>query len=175
MPAIEAVIQALWFIASAYAANSLPVLLHGRRPIDCEKTFRGKRIFGDGKTWEGTIGGIIFGIFIGMIQVFYQHLIPSEWNLNLITMTVPIIVLLSIGTMAGDIAGSFIKRRMNIERGGRAFPLDQLGFLVAALLFVVPVFIPDIVTVVILLVLTPLIHLISNMFGYLIRIKNKPW
>jgi len=168
-------IEALWFIAPAYAANSFPVLMRGKVPLDGRRFFRGRRLLGDGKTLEGTIGGILFGIFIGLIQVFYQHLVPQEWGLRLIGMTAPMVVLLSVGALAGDIVGSFIKRQRGMERGEKAVPLDQLGFLVAALLFVAPVFIPNVVTLIILFIVTPGLHLVSNMFGYMVKIKNRPW
>jgi CDP-2,3-bis-(O-geranylgeranyl)-sn-glycerol synthase len=169
------IIEAFWFIAAAYATNSFPPLVKGKIPIDFKKTFCGKRIFGDGKTIEGTVGGILFGLFIGMIQVNYQQLVPIEWGLKLVPITVPMVVLLCIGTMVGDIGGSFIKRRRGMERGARAFPMDQIGFLIMALLFVSAVFIPDLITIIILLIITPLIHLVSNKFGYFVKLKNKPW
>ena len=166
-------LQSFWFIAPAYAANAFPPLMRGRIPIDGKRNFRGERLFGDGKTWEGLIGGIVFGIFIGSIQIYGQTYLPPE--LGLTEMTFPIIALLTLGTMTGDVGGSFVKRRMEMKRGDRALFLDQLGFLLLAFLFVWPVYIPRLDMMVVLVLLTPIIHWLSNVFGYLIHVKKHPW
>ena len=107
-------LQAFWFIAPAYAANGFPPLMRGRIPIDKRKMFRGHRLLGDGKTFEGLIGGIVFGVFIGSLQIYGQIYLPQE--LGLVEMTFPIVFLLTLGTMAGDIGGSFVKRCMRMKR-----------------------------------------------------------
>jgi len=82
-------LQSFWFIASAYASNGFPPLMRGRMPIDGGKKFRGRRLLGDGKTWEGLIGGIVFGVFIGSLQIFGQDYLPPE--LLLPKMTFPMV------------------------------------------------------------------------------------
>lgn len=166
-------LQSFWFIAPAYAANGFPPLMRGRIPIDSRKKYKGDRLLGDGKTWEGLLGGIVFGIFIGSLQIYGQTYLPQE--LGLVEMTFPIVALLTLGTMAGDIGGSFVKRRMRMKRGDRALFLDQLGFLLMAFLFVWPVYIPRLDMMVVLVLLTPIIHWISNVFGYWIHVKRNPW
>ncbi|MFC2143579.1 CDP-2,3-bis-(O-geranylgeranyl)-sn-glycerol synthase [Candidatus Aenigmatarchaeota archaeon] len=172
---IETIIAALWFVIPAYASNSFPVLVKGKKPIDFGKNFRGRRLLGDGKTIEGSIAGIIFGLFLGSIQVFYQHLIPMDWGLPLIEMTFPIVVLMVIGTILGDYVGSFIKRRIGIGRGGKATGLDQLDFIVVSLLLVSIVFVPDLVTITIVIVATLIIHKLSNILGYILKLKKTPY
>ena len=166
-------LQSFWFIAPAYAANGFPPLMRGKMPIDGKRGFRGRRLFGDGKTWEGLLGGIVFGVFIGSLQIFGQDYLPAE--LGLAKMTFPIFFLLTFGTMAGDIGGSFAKRRMNMKRGDRALFLDQLGFLLMSFLFVWPVFKPPLDVMIVLVLLTPIIHWLSNVFGYWIKVKRNPW
>ncbi|MBS3051462.1 MAG: CDP-2,3-bis-(O-geranylgeranyl)-sn-glycerol synthase [Candidatus Aenigmarchaeota archaeon] len=166
-------LQSFWFIASAYASNGFPPLMRGRMPIDGGKKFRGRRLLGDGKTWEGLIGGIVFGVFIGSLQIFGQDYLPPE--LLLPKMTFPMVFLLTLGTMAGDIGGSFVKRRMRMKRGDRALFLDQLGFLLAAFLFVWPIYKPQLDIMIVLVLLTPIIHWLSNVLGYWIHVKRNPW
>jgi CDP-2,3-bis-(O-geranylgeranyl)-sn-glycerol synthase len=178
MDLILLLVQSFWFVAPAYAANAFPPLMRGKRPIDGGRNFRGKRLFGDGKTIEGTIGGIVFGIFIGLIQLYFQPMIPSVIDgvvLNLPVLTIPIVVLLSIGALCGDIFGSFIKRRSGIKRGGSAPLLDQLGFLIFAFIFVSLAYSIDLYVVVVLIILTPIIHLIANIIGYFAKLKHQPW
>ena len=168
---ISLLIQSFWFIAPAYAANGFPPLMRGQNPIDGKRKWRGERILGDGKTWEGLIGGIVFGVFIGSLQIYGQAYLPIE----LPVMTFPLIFLLAIGTMAGDLGGSFAKRRMHMRRGDRALFLDQLGFLLMAFIFVWAVYQPSLEIMTVLVLLTPIIHWLSNVLGYWIKVKRNPW
>lgn len=169
------IIEALWLVAAAYTANAFPVIVHGKKPLDLGKTYRGRRVLGDGKTIIGTIAGILFGIFIGSMQVLFQGEIPAEWGLSLTVMTWSMVILLSVGAIVGDLLGSFVKRRYGIEQGGKAPLLDQLGFLIVAFLFVSIVHVPDLVYIVTLLIITPLAHVATNGFAYLLKIKDRPW
>ncbi len=169
------ILQALWFIAPAYAANAFPPILKGRIPLDAGKKIGSDRIFGNGKTLEGTFGGILFGIFIGLMQIYGQPYIPVEWGLGLLAMTLPLVILLSAGALFGDIAGSFFKRRAGIKSGDSAPLLDQEGFVIMAVIFGALVFVPRLETFLMVLVLTPPIHWLSNIFGYIIKLKKHPW
>lgn len=70
------ILSALWFFLPCGIANSMPVFVMHlpflkklNYPLDCYKTFRGVRIFGDHKSWRGLISGIIAGLVITGIQV----------------------------------------------------------------------------------------------------------
>ncbi len=80
--------------------------------------------------------------------------------------------LLAFGALVGDALGSFIKIRIGIGRGKAAPLLDQLDFLVVALLFVSLVVKIDLGFVIIAMVLTVIIHLIANTGAYLLGIKD---
>lgn len=170
---LELLLQSFWFIAPAYAANGFPPLMRGRAAIDSRRMLRGNRLLGDGKTWEGLLGGIVFGVFVGSLQIYGQAYLPRE--LGLAEMTFPIVFLLALGTMAGDLGGSFVKRRMGMKRGERAMFLDQLGFLLMSFIFVSLVYLPGFDQMIILVVLTPVIHWLSNMLGYWLHVKRNPW
>ena len=167
------IIQAIWFIFPAYAANAFPAVIGGKKPLDFNKNFGKNRLLGDSKTIEGTISGVIFGIFIGLVQM--NFLAYAAGDLGLLHFTVPVIALLSTGALAGDVVGSFLKRRAGISSGEPAVILDQLGFLVAALAFVSFVYIPSFITMVILIILTPIIHILTNVVGYALGLKKYPW
>lgn len=166
-------LQAFWLIAPAYAANAFPPLVKGSHPVDLGKSLGNKRIFGDGKTIEGTIAGVLFGVLIGFVQILGQNTLPTE--LGLTKMDFPLVFLLSSGAILGDMLGSFIKRRLNIPRGYPAFPLDQLDFLVMALVFSSVAAHVSIYHAIILVSLTPLIHWIANLIGYYTKVKKTPW
>jgi CDP-2,3-bis-(O-geranylgeranyl)-sn-glycerol synthase len=76
--------------------------------------------------------------------------------------------------MVGDALGSFLKRRLGVTRGRSAPGLDQLGFLVFALIFATAVTEVSFNTIIILLVLTPTIHLSTNAIAYQLGMK-KVW
>ena len=52
------IIYPIIFILPAYAANGAPVIFGCGIPIDLNKKFRGKPIFGKHKTIKGLISGI---------------------------------------------------------------------------------------------------------------------
>lgn len=167
------ILQSLWFIAPAYIANASPVLLKGKRPLDFGKKLDKDRLLGDGKTIEGTFGGIAFGTLFGLAQIYAQDYLPP--GLNLVKLDLALVLLLSTGALAGDVAGSFIKRRFGIPRGHH-FPLfDQLTFLIAALIISSLVYKPAIEMVVLLFIVTPLVHWATNNVAYILKLKKHPW
>ncbi len=93
------------------------------------------------------------------------------------------IVFCSYGAAFGDIAGSFLKRRFDIKSGAPFWVVDQLDFVVGAIIFAsIPAlffpgfyFIPDINIIIFLLILTPSVSFIANTIAYLIKLKDVPW
>jgi len=88
---------------------------------------------------------------------------------------------LAMGAVLGDMAASFVKRRTGRERGAPFPGVDQLDFLVGALVVVLVLdpgwalstFTPA--GVVFLLVATPLVHLGANRVAYWTGLKDEPW
>ncbi|RLF96435.1 CDP-2,3-bis-(O-geranylgeranyl)-sn-glycerol synthase [Thermococci archaeon] len=156
--------DALLFILPAYIANATPVVTGGGKPMDFEMTFiDGRRILGKGKTWRGFFSGILSGTILGLL--IWELLEFEEKSITLA-------ILLSLGALVGDCTGSFIKRRLNIERG-RPLPLvDQLDFLLGALVFSEIVTDLPIEAIIFLVVITPVIHLGFNVLAYLLGLKN---
>src|SRR3989442_5889159 len=65
--ALEAIPQALWFFLPAFVANPMAVVFGGGTPIDFGRTLRDReRLFGDGKTWRGPLGGTVSGAVLGV-------------------------------------------------------------------------------------------------------------
>jgi CDP-2,3-bis-(O-geranylgeranyl)-sn-glycerol synthase len=152
------------YIFPAYAANGAPILFGGGRPLDGKAKLWGKRIFGDNKTVRGTVSSLLCGLAVGLIEYPFFHYM------------LPIAVLLAIGANVGDLLGSFIKRRLNVEKGA-SFPiLDQYGFFVFALLFAFPlVHMPSIYGIIFLIVLTGLAHIFTNRGAHKLKLKKVPW
>jgi CDP-2,3-bis-(O-geranylgeranyl)-sn-glycerol synthase len=157
---------AIWFILPAYVANATPVVLGGGRPIDEGRKFRdGRPIFGPGKTTRGFLAGLIAGSAIGIIQ----SLVTGNCTLAAVGF------LLALGALVGDLFGSFVKRRLNISGGGAAPVLDQLGFVVFAILFSSPLGFPGWAVTITILIITAPIHLATNLGSYLLKMKDRPY
>jgi CDP-2,3-bis-(O-geranylgeranyl)-sn-glycerol synthase len=176
---------AIWFGLPAWIANATPVLGGGGKAIDGGRFYSdGRRILGDGKTIRGFIVGIIFGILVGIGQMFaapYLHPILAQFvtvtpEMELVLyMQVPVAVLMAFGALTGDIVGSFIKRRVDVKSGNPSPFMDQIGFILMALIFAYPLIQPESIYVVVLILMTLGIHWISNALGYLLGLKKNPW
>lgn len=175
-----ACVTTLYFILPAYFSNGGGLVFGGGLPVDFGKTdSKGIRWIGDGVTWRGLIGGTLIGILTGAVQGYFGPQILAAFGPYIIT---PIITdipsgivigfLLGFGALLGDALGSFLKRRLGIGRGKPAPILDQLDFLIVALLLVSTVVELSLLFIIIAIVLTLAIHLISNSCAYLLGLKD---
>lgn len=175
-----ACLTTLYFILPAYFSNGGALAFGGGTPVDFGKTdSKGIRWIGDGVTWRGLIAGIIIGMLTGAVQGYVAPFILPQISPYLIT---PIITdinsgiligfLLGFGALLGDAIGSFLKRRLGIGRGKPAPLLDQLDFIIVAIILVSPVVKLNWIFVVIAILLTLIIHLIANTGAYLLGIKD---
>ena len=176
---IYILVEAIWLAIPIYAANGLVPLIRGRRRLDFRRNFTdGRPILGPGKTIEGFVAGCVFGALIALVEQLAFPYLPwhlSEVPLTIIAMSPALGFLLGFGAMAGDSVGSFIKRRLNIRRGRPAPLLDQLDFIIGALLISSLVITVKFEWFVMLIVLTPIIHWVACAIGYLLKVKKEPW
>jgi len=175
---IYEVVYALFFIFPAYVANAMPVVLGGGTPIDLgRKWFDGKPIFGSHKTIRGFAVGVTAGTLTGLAQEFVLHSVaPPDFVLPF-QFSVIVGFVVSLGALLGDLAHSFVKRRINIVEGAPLPVADQLDFVVGAILlsFLAPPPHLNVLTIVIILVITLPTHLLTNVIAYLAGVKKKPW
>lgn len=175
-----ACVTTLYFILPAYFSNGAGLVFGGGMPVDFGKSdSKGNRWIGDGVTWRGLIGGTVIGIITGAIQGYFGPQIIAEFGDYIITPIVTSIpqgiligFLLGFGALLGDAIGSFLKRRIGIGRGKPAPILDQLDFLIMALILVSFVVELNWLFVIIAIVLTLAIHLIANSAAYLLGMKD---
>ena len=166
---------ALWVIMPAYAANLFPPFARGKIPIDGGRKVKEWRILGDGKTWEGFLIGLFVGVLVGLAEAYLRVPIESVYGLQLPQITVITAVLIPLGALLGDLAGSFIKRRFRMPRGADAPFLDQLDFLMGALLLSYWFLDITAVTILIMFVITPVLHRLSSIVGFWLKLKREPW
>ena len=170
--------DALWFILPAYVANSaaidvsaIPSLKKYSTPIDGCKTFRGRRILGDGKTWRGLAGGVATGTIFRAIQTT----IEASLNWPLVHMTVTLAFFISLGALTGDMVKSFFKRQAGLKRGAPVPFVDQLDYIVGAFVFSLPWVPFDLVRFILVVLLTIQLNVLANLIAYKIRIKDVWW
>jgi len=166
MEIIELIVEALKFIFPAYCANAIPVIAGGGYPIDFgKKFFDGKPILGKNKTFQGFFFGLIIGTTVGLVEsAFFGY--PLLLGL-----------LLSLGALFGDLAGAFAKRRLGLAPGEMLPVIDQIDFIIGAVLFSLPLSlqISSWELILTVLIITPPIHLLTNFAAYKLGLKNNPW
>ncbi|WP_254279403.1 CDP-2,3-bis-(O-geranylgeranyl)-sn-glycerol synthase [Haloarcula marina] len=181
MDVFGVLVTAIWVMLPAYVPNNAAVLAGGGRPIDGGRTVGGRRVLGDGKTWRGTLAGTLAGTAVAVGLSAVAGVASGIVGRPLPEFPLLAGVGLAFGAMLGDIGASFLKRRSGRERGA-AFPgLDQLDFVVGALAcafvlapawFVQTFTLPVLVAI---LVVTPLLHVVTNVVAYVAGLKNEPW
>ncbi|MHA1490132.1 MAG: CDP-2,3-bis-(O-geranylgeranyl)-sn-glycerol synthase [Promethearchaeota archaeon] len=114
--------------------------------------------------------------------IYEYYFIGGPFPLGFLLLIVRII-LCSYGAAVGDLIGSFLKRRFNIESGAPFWVVDQLDFVIFAIFFTsIPTFVfptlfwvPDVNILIFLIILTPSVSIIANAIAYIIGIKAVPW
>lgn len=152
------------FIGPAYVANAAPLLFGGGRALDGGKLLSdGQPIFGSHKTVRGIVAGIVAGSLVGIGESFVDsRLLVGGF-------------LIALGAVLGDLLGAFVKRRLRVEPG-KPFPiLDQLDFVLGSLILGYPFFQIGLLAAVLVVVVTPPIHLATNYGAYLLGIKKTQW
>ena len=178
---ISLVAGALWAMLPAYVPNNAAVLAGGGRPIDGGRTLGGRRLLGDGKTWRGTIAGTLAGVVLAVALNAVHPVVVAALGADLPTFPRRAALGLALGAMLGDIGASFLKRRLGRQRGAAVPGLDQLDFVVGALVLAA-VLAPawttatfSLARLAVVVVATPLLHLTTNAGAYLLGLKAEPW
>ena len=158
-------VQAIYVLLPVYCTNGAPVIFGGGRPVDFGRSLSdGERVLGDHKTIRGFISGLVVGAAVGLFESIFL-----DQNF------LPIAILASFGALLGDLAGAFVKRRLMIKPGAPFPVLDQLDFVVGAVLLVSIVSRVSLGTALIVLLVTPPIHFLTNLGAYLLGLKSTYW
>lgn len=164
-PSPQEWLSALYIIVPAYCANGAPVIFGGGRSIDFGKSLPdGERILGSNKTVRGFLSGLIVGAIVGGFEYYF-------FSTNLLLVA----ALASLGALLGDLAGAFLKRRLKIKPGRPLPVVDQLDFVLGALLLVSLFNEVSFGTVLIMLFVTPPIHFLTNIGAHFLGLKSTYW
>ena len=101
-------------VAPLYITNSSAMLFGGRTPLDFgRKFFDQKPLLGKGKTIKGTLLGFVAGMLAIIIIDYFLH----DFTVILTSDYLWYGFLVCAGAILGDLAESFIKRRLNLKPG----------------------------------------------------------
>jgi CDP-2,3-bis-(O-geranylgeranyl)-sn-glycerol synthase len=133
------------------------------------------KLLGSNKTYRGFFFGILVSIltvllqkYIYPIELFNQLSLLNYSEINFFIYG----FLFGFGSLTGDSIKSYFKRKIGIKPGKPWIPFDQLDFIIGGLIFISLVYIPSIKVIIILLLFTPLLHVLTNYTGYLIGIRE---
>lgn len=162
---LELIVDSLLYIFPAYSANAIPVVFGGGSPLDFGKVLKdGRPVFGSHKTLRGFFAGLAVGTLVG-------------WGESLVfTSYSPVLgFLLSLGALLGDLAGSFLKRRMGLTPGAFLPVIDQIDFVLGALVLSLLLTPPPLLMALVILACTIPIHFLTNLLAHLLNAKSNPW
>ncbi len=171
---LNLLLDSIIFFLPAYIANAMPVIANGL------KIFKGlakpinKKVFGESKTYRGFFVGIIGALIIGLIQFAFGLYNFSTWENNLM-FTLLLSFYLGFGALFGDLIKSYFKRRIGIKSGKPWIIFDQIDYVIGGLLVGSLIVVPPLELIIILLIISPLFALLSNIIAYKLKMKKVWW
>ncbi|MFH1284744.1 MAG: CDP-archaeol synthase [Candidatus Peregrinibacteria bacterium] len=173
---LDLILSSIYFILPAYVANACPVIA-AKLNLPLKRPVSGK-LFGSHKSIRGFYAGYLGALAMLALQLYFQknnimssYILLDYEHINLFLYA----FLFGIGAITGDLVKSFFKRRLNIAPGQPWFPFDQLDFVTGALIFLLPFYIPAWQVIVTIIVVTPVLHFLANVTGYLLHLKKVWW
>ena len=161
----------------ANVSRFIPFFKKIDKPIDGGRMWKGQRLIGEHKTWGGFLGGVLIGFVFGIFKIFVLDRIwIGSLFLSLNTVqSVFLVFILSFGALTGDVVKSVIKRVLNIPPHSAWIPFDEIDHTTMAMLLVKIFFAIEWRVIYLVIVLYFVLHLISNVIGYKIKIKKVPY
>jgi CDP-2,3-bis-(O-geranylgeranyl)-sn-glycerol synthase len=168
MPTSARLIQLVYFMLPAYAANMAPPFVRfwgGWNPP------LSRRWLGSHKTTLGFSAGVLAAVITALIQALIG------WRGGIVTTLgwLGLGIRFGLGAMAGDAVKSFFKRRLGIQPGRPWIPFDQLDFPLGALALVAPSAGLSASDVVALLLATFAGDILVNRAGYALGLRDTLW
>ncbi|NNG07217.1 MAG: CDP-archaeol synthase [Desulfobacteraceae bacterium] len=154
-----------------------------KRPLDFGLTYRGRRIFGDHKTWRGLTINVLFCTLGAFIQAWLQgkgHLPQWLFLVDYKSLALTVGFMLGLGMTIGELPNSFLKRRFEIPPGkSRKGPLgvvffiyDQVDLAIGIWVFLYFLVRPSPWLVFWSFLLTLALHLAISSVGYLLGMRK---
>jgi CDP-2,3-bis-(O-geranylgeranyl)-sn-glycerol synthase len=158
------------------------LLAWSRRPIDSGATFRGRRLFGDNKTWRGAVCMVAGCILTVALQKYVVKDRAGDWAVidygqaNIFGLG----MVLGGGAVLGELSNSFVKRQLGIAPGeaarGLLAPAFYLWDQVDSLFAIWPLLLfwvwPGGPLVLISFVVLVVAHQLISLLGYLLGMRQ---
>ena len=158
-------------------------LLRGlHRPIDGGREVRGRRVFGDNKTWRGAAvmftGALATTLGLSRLRWFRERL-PDD----VAEAPAPLYgALLGVSVVASELPTSLVKRQLGVAPGARApMPLaplmsayDQGDFVLGSALIMRPLWKPTPGELAGAFLTVSAVHLVFNLVGYALGARDTP-
>jgi len=125
--------------------------------------FDGQRILGAHKTVRGLFSGIVAGSIVGLAESSVDNRLLLGG------------FMIALGAVLGDLLGAFFKRRLRIKPGDPLPIVDQLDFVLGGLLLGQVFFHMNWISVFIVILVTPPIHLGTNYGAFKLGLKRTRW
>jgi len=154
-----------------------------KRPLDLGLHFRGKRLFGEHKTFRGlfiNVASCILGTVVqGRLQGggLLPHWLPL---LNYTAFGYAAGLLMGLGMTAGELPNSFLKRQWNLPAGGKTegplglvfFVFDQVDMVIGMWAFLFLIVRPSARLILLSLPLFLVLHVAVSTVGYLLGMRK---
>jgi hypothetical protein len=178
-------VEAIWVFLPVLGAAlahapvlALDLLKPLKCPLDGGLRWRGRRLFGDNKTWRGAvvmISGILAATLLLSLWDWWWAELPDG-----IRDAGPLLfgLLLGAGTVLGELPNSFLKRRLDIppgEQRGLLFTIyDQADFVLVIWLVLLPLWVMSVWQALFVFAVVTAVHLVINVVGYAIGARSAP-
>lgn len=161
----------------ANVAKFVPFFAVINSPIDGGMVWKGQRLIGEHKTWGGFFGGILLGMFYGILKIL---VLDKYWPGSLFLYldmgrSLFLIFLLAFGALSGDILKSIAKRLLNIPPHSAWIPFDEIDHTLMSMTLVKLFFGIGWRLFWSVIVLFFVFHLITNVIGFKLKIKKVPY
>ena len=162
----------------AFLGNSAPLLVSRLPWVKRHNRPLWPAVLGSNKTYAGLLAGVLAGLLTGALQYALSRWEPlamvSSTIHTSLSWSLLVGFLLSFGALLGDAVESAIKRRIGVPPGKPLFFWDGIDYMIGALVFLSPLYIPRPSFAIVLLLTAPIISLAANVVAYAIGWK-KVW
>ncbi|HLC70935.1 MAG TPA: CDP-archaeol synthase [Candidatus Nanoarchaeia archaeon] len=167
------IFQSLYFFLPAYIANMAPVLFKWIPFLD---TPIHEKLFGAHKTWRGIVVAALTGMLIFGLQKYLYIGGFQQWALiDYSDFSVWLGFCLGLGAILGDVVKSYYKRKAGICPGEKWIPFDQLDFVIGGIIGSWIFYVPSAGVVLIIMIVSPLLHILVTKCAYWLKIRKEKW
>lgn len=173
------IFKIIWFFLPMGFANMAPIFVKKINilniPLDFNKKIGGEPILGANKTIRGLLSATILG---GAVFLLQKYLFNFDFfaNISLVDyQNTPWFagVLMAFGSIMGDSIKSFFKRRFKIKPGKTWIPFDQIDYIIGGALFFSWFYLPTLRDAISLLFIGLILHIIVNVIGYYLGLREQ--